>query len=817
MTEPATQPSVDPATVDPAPADPATADPAPDPSVPAPVDVDALDETTAAAELASLAERMAEADHAYYLDDAPTLTDAEYDRLRARNAAIEARFPALKRADSPTDKVGAEPQSRFGKIVHALPMLSLDNAFSGDDVVEWLARVRRFLGLPVDAVVPITAEPKIDGLSLSLRYEDRALVHAATRGNGAVGEDVTANARTLGDVPQTLPDGAPDVFEVRGEVYMTHDDFAALNAARAEAGEALYVNPRNLAAGSLRQLDATITASRPLRFFAYAWGEANALPSETQWDVVRAIGGWGFPVNPLLERFDEAEDALKHYRRIEEKRANLGYDIDGVVYKVDDLALQRRLGFVSRAPRWAIAHKFPAERATTVVRGIEVQVGRTGAVTPVARLDPVTVGGVVVSNATLHNADEIARLDVRVGDTVRVQRAGDVIPQVLEVVLDRRPEGTQPYAYPDECPACGSNVVAEVNPRTGRTDVVRRCTGGLVCPAQAVERLKHFVSRRALDIDGLGDKQVAAFYASGLIALPHDIFTLRARNETFGVPIRDRDGWGEQSEANLFRAIDARREIALGRLIFALGIRHVGETTGNLLARTHGSWEAVAAAIVAAIDERPGPAYRRMIAVNGVGEKTVRTMAAKLRTSEALALEKDRDGDGDGKGDGAGLRSITTPRIVGLLAEAYGDEAAALAALREVADQLPGPAYEELTSVDGLGEEVADALCDFMAEPHNVEAVDLLMAQVSPFVETTAASGDLAGKTVVFTGTLTKMTRDEAKAMAERMGAKVSGSVSARTDLLVAGEKAGSKLKKAQSLGVATLDEDGWLELAHGG
>ena len=779
-------------------------DPAPDASL---KPLDELDEAAAAAELASLASRMAEADQAYYQDDAPTLTDAEYDALRNRNAAIEARFPKLRREDSPSVRVGAEPQSRFGKVTHALPMLSLDNAFADADVVEWLARVRRFLGLPVDAVVPITAEPKIDGLSLSLRYENRALVHAATRGNGAVGENVTANARTLSDIPQTLPDGAPDVFEVRGEVYMTHADFRALNEERGRAGEALYVNPRNLAAGSLRQLDAAITAARPLRFFAYAWGEASALPGATQLGVVRALGAWGFPINPLLERFETADAALAHYRRIEDGRAALGYDIDGVVYKVDDLALQDRLGFVSRAPRWAIAHKFPAEKATTVIRAIDVRVGRTGAATPVARLDPVTVGGVVVSNATLHNADEIARLDVRVGDTVRIQRAGDVIPQVLGIVPEKRPAGTVPFAFPTRCPACRSNIVSEVNPRTGRTDVVRRCTGGLVCPAQAVERLKHFVSRRAMDIDGLGEKQVTAFHEAGLIALPHDIFTLRARNEAFDPPIRERDGWGEQSEANLFNAIDARREIPLGRLVFALGIRHVGETTGNLLGRNHGSWPAIAEAVAAAIGQRPGPAFRRMIAVDRVGEKTVRTMAAKLRSAEGLGLEGEA---------GAILRSVTTPRIVGLLTDTYGDEASALAALREVADQLPGPAYEELTSVDGLGEEVADALCDFMAEPHNVEAVDLLLAEVRPFVEAARATGDLAGKTVVFTGTLTKMTRDEAKAMAERMGAKVSGSVSAKTDLLIAGEKAGSKRTKAEKLGVRIVDEDGWLEMANG-
>ena len=765
--------------------------------------VDELDATAAAAELERLAWRMAEADEAYYNDDAPILSDAQYDALRSRNAAIEARFPELVRADSPSTKVGAAPRSRFGKIVHAVPMLSLDNAFSEDDVAEWMGRVRRFLGLAGE-MIAATAEPKIDGLSLSLRYEDRRLVHAATRGDGAVGENVTANALTLDDIPETLPGDAPDVFEVRGEVYMGHEDFAAINAARAEAGEATFVNPRNLAAGSLRQLDASVTASRPLRFFAYAWGETSALPGETQVEIVEAMESWGLPTNDLFARFEDVGGLIDHYRRIEAERASLGYDIDGVVYKVDRLDLQRRLGFVSRSPRWAIAHKFPAEKATTIVRGIEVQVGRTGALTPVARVDPVTVGGVVVSNATLHNADEIARLDVREGDTVRIQRAGDVIPQVLGVELGKRPVGATPYAFPDRCPACDSHVVQETNPRTGRRDVVRRCTGGLVCPAQAVERLKHFVSRRAMDVDGLGEKQVKAFHDWGLIATPGDIFTLRARNGTaFEPPIREREGWGEQSERNLFDAIDARREIDLGRFVFALGIRHVGETTANLLARTYGSWGAIAAAVAAAAGERPGPAFRRMIAIDGVGEKTARTLAAKLRSLEELR-----------GGEASALASIATARVTERLVEAYGSEGEAMAALREVADELPGPAYADLIAIDGLGEEVADALIEFLDEPHNRDVVAALLDEVTPVAEAVGTtSSPISGKTVVFTGTLTRMTRDEAKAMAERLGAKVSGSVSARTDLLVAGEKAGSKLRKASELGVETLDEDGWLAL----
>ena len=770
-------------------------------------DIATLDADAAAAELERLATAMAEADRAYYQDDAPVLTDAEYDALRARNRAIEDRFPELKRSDSPSDRVGAEPQSRFGKIAHAVPMLSLDNAFNADDVREWLARVRRFLSLPPDATVVATAEPKIDGLSLSLRYENGALVHGATRGNGAVGEDVTANVRTIASIPTNLPDGTPELFEVRGEVYMTHADFAAVNAAREAAGEALYVNPRNLAAGSLRQLDAAVTASRPLRFFAYAWGATSDLPADSQFGVVGALKDWGFETNPLFDRFDDADALLEHYAKIEGARASLGYDIDGVVYKVDDLAYQRRLGFVSRSPRWAIAHKFPAEKATTVVTGIDVQVGRTGALTPLARLQPVNVGGVVVSNATLHNADEIARLDVRIGDTVRIQRAGDVIPQVLEALLSERPADAGPFPFPTECPACGSDVVQEVNPRTGRRDVVRRCTGGLVCPAQAVERLKHFVSRRAFDIDGLGDKQVAAFHEAGLIAVPPDIFTLEERNKRFDPPIEEREGWGETSTRNLFAAIDARREIALGRLIFALGIRHVGETTANLLARSYGSWEALADALNAAADERPGPAYRRMIAISGIGPKRVEQMARAASVSDQLTLPSE--------GSQPGLATIATPRIRGLLAREYGEEAA-LGELRLVANELPGTAYRELTAIDGIGEEVADALLDFHHEAHNRQVVADLLSHVRTTVDTPSGTGDsaLAGKTMVFTGTLSRMTRDEAKAIAERLGAKVSSAVSKSTDYLVAGEKAGSKARKAEQLGVTVLDEATFLAMA---
>ena len=770
--------------------------------------VEALGEVEAAAELERLAEAMAEADRAYYQDDTPVLSDAEYDALRARNRAIEERYPALKRADSPSDRVGAEPQSKFGKITHAVPMLSLDNAFSDGDVAEWVARVRRFLNLTADIPVAVTAEPKIDGLSLSLRYENGKLVHAATRGNGAVGEDVTANALTLDDIPRDLPSDAPDVFEVRGEVYLRHDDFHAINERREAEGQATYVNPRNLAAGSLRQLDPKITAKRPLRFFAYAWGETSALPAPTQSGVVEALGRWGFAINPLFKLCQTVEDVLEQYRLIEEQRATLGYDIDGVVYKIDDLEWQRRLGFVSRAPRWAIAHKFPAEKATTIVRAIDVQVGRTGALTPVGRLDPVTVGGVVVTNATLHNADEIARLDVRIGDTVRIQRAGDVIPQVLGVVMEARPEGAEPYAFPQTCPACGSHVVSDVNPRTGKTDVVRRCTGGLVCPAQAIERLQHFVSRKAFDIDGLGEKQIEAFFEAGIVRVPADIFTLAERNETLDPPIREREGFGATSEANLFRAIDERREVSLSRFIFALGIRRVGETTATLLSRTYGSWPAIEEAVRAAAAQRPTSAFRRMIAISGIGPKAVVTMKSKLDTARSLDPNAEPD---------RLLASIATKRIADLLAREFGDADAIVAAVDEAGQGVAGPAYEEFIAVDGLGEEVADALADFLDEEHNRDVVSALLRHVTPTAEAVATSDSpVSGKTIVFTGSLTRLTRDEAKATAERMGAKVSGSVSAKTDILVAGEKAGSKLTKAQGLGIQILDEDGWIALVDG-
>jgi len=686
-----------------------------------------LSESEAKAELARLAKEIAEHDRRYYQHDAPTISDAAYDALRQRNAEIEARFPQLVRPDSPTHRVGAGPAEKFGKIKHRVPMLSLANGFSEEDVTDFLGRIRRFLNLGEDEVIEVTAEPKIDGLSISLRYEKSVLVQAATRGDGAEGEDVTRNVLTIAEVPKKLAE-APAVIEVRGEIYMSHKDFAALNDKQVEAGEKPFANPRNSAAGSLRQLDPAITAARPLRFFAYAWGEAPELPGKTQWEVIQAFKHWGFPVNKLMKLCRSTEELFTHYREIESRRADLGYDIDGVVYKVNRLDWQERLGFVSRSPRWGLAHKFSAEKATTVLEDIDIQVGRTGALTPVARLRPVTVGGVVVSNATLHNEDEIARKDIRIGDTVIVQRAGDVIPQILGFVHEKRPKSATPYEFPKVCPACGSHAEREARDG-GKLDVVRRCTGGLICPAQRVERLKHFASRNAFDIEGLGDKIIEEFYVDGLIQSPPDIFTLETRDRRSLKKLRDREGWGEASVKKLFDAIDARRSIALDRFIFALGIRHVGETTARVLARAYGA------------------------------------------------------------------------------AETFRDQMMAAAKGAET------EAWLELTSHDGIGDVVAEAVAQFFGEPHNVKVVNELLKHVNVTpLEAVSTGSAVSGKTVVFTGALEKMTREEAKAMAERLGAKVAGSVSKKTDLLVAGPGAGSKLKDAQKYGVETIDEAEWFK-----
>ena len=686
--------------------------------------VEKLTPSEAAKELERLAREIAEHDRRYYREDAPTLLDFEYDELRLRNAAIEARFPAFVRPDSPSHRVGAKPSEKFAKVVHAKAMLSLDNAFADEDVADFAARVRRFLGLKEDGELVFTAEPKIDGLSASLRYEDGVFVLGATRGDGAEGEDITANLRTLNDIPLRLAGCPPAVLEVRGEVYMTHADFAALNKRQEAEGEKVFANPRNSAAGSVRQLNPAITASRPLHFFAYAWGEVSALPAKTQWDMLQAFKSYGFQINPLVRRCETTDELLKFYRDIEAGRAGFDYDIDGVVYKVDDLDLQERLGFVSRSPRWAIAHKFAAEQAETVLEGIDIQVGRTGKLAPVARLKPVTVGGVVVSNATLHNEDEIARKDVRLGDTVVVQRAGDVIPQIVRV-LEKPGKRNPPYKFPDKCPACGSHAVREVDEKTGKEDVDRRCTGGLICPAQAVERLKHFVSRDAFDIEGLGEKHIKAFHDDGFIKEPADIFLLEKKH---GKEIAEREGWGEQSARKLFDAIDRRREIPLDRFINALGIRHVGETTAKLIARNFHSLDAFVA-----------------------------------------AMESDH-------------------------------------------------AIADLDSIEGVGETVAEAIKDFFDEPHNRAVLGHLAkkVKVTELAAPASSGSPVAGKTVVFTGTLEKMTRHEAKARAEALGAKVASSVSKKTDIVIAGPGAGSKLADARKFDVEVIDEESWLKLIGG-
>ena len=696
--------------------------------------VEQLTEDQARAELARLAQVLAGANRAYHTLDAPEMSDAEYDVLKQRNAAIEARFPALKRADSPSDQVGATVTEGFGKVTHAVRMLSLENAFDDTDVADFADRVRKYLNHAGD--LAFTAEPKIDGLSLSLRYETGVLVQAATRGDGEVGENVTDNARTIADIPHQLT-GAPDVLEVRGEVYMSHADFAALNARQQSTGGKIFANPRNAAAGSLRQLDATITAARPLRFFAYSWGALSAPLAITQAQAISRLATLGFQTNPLTRLCAGPQEMLAQYRAIEAQRASLGYDIDGVVYKVNDLALQARLGFRSATPRWAIAHKFPAELAWTELLGIDIQVGRTGALSPVARLRPVTVGGVVVSSATLHNEDYIAGRDAkgneirhgrdfRIGDWVQVYRAGDVIPKLADVDLSRRKTDAQAFVFPHLCPECGSPASREAG------DAVRRCSGGLICPAQAVERLKHFVSRHAFDIEGLGAKQVEMFFrdADLPVRTPADIFTLATRDAANGLRrLKNRDGFGETSAAKLFAAIEAKRRIPLDRLIFALGIRHVGEVAAQILSRHYSTWEAFEAAATRA---RPGTGQ-----------------------------------------------------------------------------------WDELLSIDGVGQTLAESLTAAFHNSAERAAIDALVAQlqVVPVVWNAATGSPVAGKTVVFTGTLEKMTRAEAKARAEALGAKVAGSVSAKTDLLVAGPGAGSKLKEAAKHGVATLDEDGWIAL----
>ncbi|GLR59399.1 NAD-dependent DNA ligase LigA [Rhizobium indigoferae] len=711
--------------------------------------VDTLTIEEAAAELERLAKEIAHHDALYHGKDQPEISDADYDALKRRNDALEVRFPELIREDSPSRHVGAAPSVTFSPVIHARPMLSLDNTFSQEDVQDFVAGVYRFLGRLPDQSIAFTAEPKIDGLSMSIRYENGRLVTAATRGDGTTGENVTANIRTIAEIPNELPKGVPAVVEIRGEVYMAKSDFLALNRQMEAEGKQTYVNPRNTAAGSLRQLDAKVTASRKLKFFAYAWGEMSEMPADTQFGMVQTFKDWGFPVNPLMKRLNSVADILAHYDEIGLERPDLDYDIDGVVYKVDSLELQARLGFRSRSPRWATAHKFPAEQAFTEVEKVEIQVGRTGALTPVARLKPITVGGVVVTNATLHNEDYIKGIgnsgerirpeehDIREGDTVIVQRAGDVIPQILDVVMEKRAADARPYEFPKTCPVCGSHAVREVNEKTGKMDSVRRCTGGFICRAQATEHLKHFVSRNAFDIEGLGSKQIDFFFenedASLQIRTAPDIFTLEKRQQQSLTKLENIDGFGKVSVGKLYAAINERRSIALHRFIYALGIRHVGETTAKLLARSYGTYAA---------------------------------FETGMREAETLA----------------------------------------------------GDAWNDLNAIEGIGEVVARAIVEFYKEPRNVEVITRLIDEVTPEeAEQPVTTGSpVAGKTVVFTGSLEKFTRDEAKARAESLGAKVAGSVSKKTDIVVAGPGAGSKLDKARELGVQTMDEDEWLALISG-
>jgi DNA ligase (NAD+) len=692
--------------------------------------VSSLTEAEAVDELTRLADEIAAHDIRYHQQDAPTISDAGYDALKRRNAELEAAFPHLVRDNSPSMRVGAARSEQFAPVEHGVPMLSLDNAFSDEEAVEFDARVRRFLRL--DEAPAYTAEPKIDGLSASLRYENGVLVRGATRGDGRVGEDVTENLRTLKEIPKRLSgSGWPEVVEIRGEVYLGHAEFKALNEAAAEAGQRTYANPRNAAAGSLRQIDPSITATRPLRFFAYAWGLVSAPFAETQWQALQSLKAWGFCTTPESRRVEGPDGLLEAYRAMEAVRPTLGYDIDGVVYKVDRLDWQQRLGFVSRSPRWAVARKFPAEQARTVLEAIDMQVGRTGAVTPVARLKPVTVGGVVVVNATLHNADEIARKDVRIGDTVIVQRAGDVIPQVVGPVLEARPKDAVAFAFPDHCPCSLKTPLARETTASGAETVVRRCTGELACPFQKLAHLRHFVSRRAFDIEGLGEKQLSAFVERGWIREPADIFRL-AKDEARLDELRATDGYGEVSIRNLVAGIEARRSIPLDRFIYGLGVRHIGETTAVTLARGYGSAEAF------------------------------------LEAMDKVAA---------------------------------GDEAA----------------IEELDALDQVGRAVIDAAGSYFAEDHNRKLVAALVEELTILdAEQPKRDTAVAGKTVVFTGALERMTRDEAKAQAEGLGAKVSGSVSKKTDIVVAGPGAGSKLKTAAELGIQVLTEDEWLALVAG-
>jgi DNA ligase (NAD+) len=771
-----------------------------------------LSEAEAVEELTRLADEIAAHDIRYHQQDDPTISDADYDALKRRNTELEAAFPHLVRENSPSMRVGAARAAQFSPVEHGVPMLSLDNAFSDEDALEFDARIRRFLRLPGEEIA-YTAEPKIDGLSASLRYENGVLVQGATRGDGRVGEDVTENLRTIAEIPKRLAgSGWPDLIEIRGEVYLGHEEFAALNVAAVAAGQKTYANPRNAAAGSLRQIDPRITATRPLRFFAYAWGLFSQPFAETQWEALAKLKAWGFQTTPQSQRVENAAGLLAAYVEMEAVRPKLSFDIDGVVYKVDRLDWQQRLGFITRTPRWAIARKFPAQQARTILEAIDIQVGRTGAVTPVARLTPVTVGGVVVVNATLHNADEIARKDVRVGDTVILQRAGDVIPQILGPVLDERPADAVPFEFPTHCPCPLHTPLARETTASGAETVVRRCTGEFACPFQRIEHLRHFVSRRAYDIEGLGEKQLTAFYERGWVREPADIFKL-ARDEEKLAELRQTEGYGETSISNLIASIEAKRSIPLDRFIFGLGIRHIGETTSIALARHFETVEHFIETSLAAADQRPGACAQALANLDGVGPTAVEAVLAFARARQPLLIPA-----------GASLEEhlrLAIPRLNSKARQSLAQkfetwpafEQAALAALSET----PGEEFRELSSVDAVGPVAARMIAEFFGEEHNRAKVDALLAelQVIP-AEKPKTDTAVAGKTVVFTGALERMTRDEAKAQAERLGAKVSGSVSKKTDLVVAGPGAGSKLKTATDLGIQVMTEDEWLAMVGG-
>ena len=821
------------------------------PDVPGPT----LTADAARARHAALSAEIAEADRLYHQEDAPEISDAAYDALRRELETLEAQVPELAGTGLASTAVGAKPSEKFAKVRHAVPMLSLGNAFADEEVEEFVARVRRFLNRP-EAPLAFTAEPKIDGLSLSLRYEDGRLVTAATRGDGETGENVTANARTVEDIPQALAgSGWPAICEVRGEVYLSHADFAAINARQAAAGKPLFANPRNAAAGSLRQLDPGITASRPLKFFAYAWGEVVPPFEGTQSGVMALFRAWGLPVNPLTVTCADAAGMIAHYRRIEADRPTLGYDIDGVVYKVDDLALQKRLGFVSRSPRWALAHKFAAQEAFTVVEGIDINVGRTGSLNPLARLRPVTVGGVVVSNATLHNEGYVKGVggdgepirdgrDIRVGDTVVVLRAGDVIPKVMDVVLDKRPADAKPFVFPETCPACGSKAVREINPRTGKPDAVRRCTGGLICPAQGVERLKHFVSRNGFDLEGFGQTYIEVLFEAGLVRQPADLFTLEfeplkaaivARREALSAerraegapaPKKPTKKKGEEEDKaihNLLAAVAERRHLPMNRFLFALGIPDIGESTAKALAKRFSDFSELKTALRAAADAQAGPDWIAFSAVPRIGPTTRdRLLEAGLPGEAGHSAEAGPSAEAGDPDEGepapaeTGKIRFSTSQRASLLAH-YGSLDAVRAAIARAAEQRPGDAYRVFADDGEIGPVATDSLIAFFSEPHNDAAVSALLGEVrvAP-MEAAASTAAFSGKTVVFTGTLEKMTRNEAKATAERLGAKVSGSVSAKTDLVVAGPGAGSKLKDAEKHGVRVVSEDEWLAMVAG-